>query len=84
MNDPITRRKQSFLLRLPLSLREQATKIAQEEGTSLNHFIALALAEKISRMEHQHEQARKPLHAMPQRPAINYPHPGQFPQVGRS
>lgn len=44
------RRKQSFLLRLPFSVREQATLLAREEGTSLNHFISLAVAEKISRM----------------------------------
>jgi hypothetical protein len=45
------RRKQSFLLRLPLSTRERANEIAHEEGTSLNYFIGLAVAEKISRME---------------------------------
>jgi hypothetical protein len=44
------RRKQSFLLRLPVSVREQATQLAREEGTSLNHFISLAVAEKLSRM----------------------------------
>jgi hypothetical protein len=49
--DGVLRRKQCFLLRLPNSLREQATQIAQEEGTSLNYFIGLALAEKISRMQ---------------------------------
>jgi hypothetical protein len=47
----VLRRKQSFLLRLPNSLREQATQIALEEGTSLNYFIILALAEKISSMQ---------------------------------
>jgi predicted HicB family RNase H-like nuclease len=45
------RRKQSFLLRLPLSVRAQATEIAEADGTSLNHFISLAVAEKISRMD---------------------------------
>ena len=49
--DPQCKRKQSFLLRLPLSVREQAEQIARNDGTSLNHFISLALAEKISRME---------------------------------
>ncbi len=49
--DQELKRKQSFLLRLPVSVREEATRIAHLEGTSLNHFIALALAEKISRME---------------------------------
>ena len=45
------KRKQSFLLRLPTSIREQATQIAHEDGTSLNHFISLAVADRISRME---------------------------------
>jgi hypothetical protein len=42
----------SFPLRLSLSVRQQATELAREEGVSLNHFISLAVAEKISRMEH--------------------------------
>ena len=41
--EPEMKRKQSYLLRLPLSIREQAVRIAQEEGTSLNHFISLAV-----------------------------------------
>jgi hypothetical protein len=55
--DQEQKRKQSFLLRLPVSVREEATRIAHLEGTSLNHFIALALAEKISRMEASRAQA---------------------------
>lgn len=45
------KRKQGFLLRLPISVRDQAEQIAHDDGTSLNHFISLAVAEKISRME---------------------------------
>ena len=45
-------RKPSFLLRLPISVWEEATRIAHQDGTSLNHFISLAVAEKISRMGH--------------------------------
>jgi len=45
-------RKPSFLLRLPISVWEEATRIAHQDGTSLNHFISIAVAEKISRMEH--------------------------------
>lgn len=55
------KRKQSFLLRLPTSIREQASQIAHDDGTSLNHFISLAVSEKIGRME------RKP----PQRSTIS-------------
>jgi len=54
------KRKQSFLLRLPLSVRERAVLIAQNEGTSLNHFISLAVAEKISRMDHSVLPAASP------------------------
>jgi hypothetical protein len=43
----------SFPLRLSPSVRIQATELARQEGISLNHFISLAVAEKISRMEHE-------------------------------
>lgn len=65
--DALLRRKQSFLLRLPPTLREQAMAIAQQEGISMNHFIGLALAEKVSRM--QQRTADLPQFAAPQRPA---------------
>ena len=41
----------SFPLRLPFSTRLQAIDIAQREGLSLNQFISLAVAEKITRLE---------------------------------
>ncbi|MEK6396791.1 MAG: toxin-antitoxin system HicB family antitoxin [Terriglobus sp.] len=44
-------RKQSFPLRLSDSMKREATRLANEEQISLNHFIALAVAEKLSRME---------------------------------
>lgn len=46
------KRALSFPLRLCPSVRQQATHLAQTDGISLNHFISLAVAEKISRMEH--------------------------------
>jgi predicted HicB family RNase H-like nuclease len=39
-----------FPLRLARSLREAANLIARREGISLNHFISLAVAEKVSRI----------------------------------
>jgi hypothetical protein len=57
--DGVLRRKQCFLLRLPNSLREQASQLAREEGVSLNYFIGLALTEKISRMQSKSEAAPK-------------------------
>jgi hypothetical protein len=46
------KRHQSFPLRLSPSTRLQVNEIAKREGISLNHFISLAVAEKISRLEH--------------------------------
>ena len=48
-----TKRMLSFPLRLCPSTRQQATRLAQHDGISLNHFISLAVAEKISRLEHE-------------------------------
>jgi hypothetical protein len=45
------KRHQSFPLRLSPSIRQQANDLAHGDGISLNHFISLAIAEKISRME---------------------------------
>jgi predicted HicB family RNase H-like nuclease len=44
-----TRHNAQFPLRLAKSLREAANAMAMEQGISLNHFITLALTEKISR-----------------------------------
>jgi hypothetical protein len=45
------RRRLCFPLRLSPSLRAQASSLAEREGISLNHFISLAIAEKVIRME---------------------------------
>lgn len=44
-------RRQIFPLRLSPSMRQQANELAHREGISLNHFVSLAIAEKITRME---------------------------------
>jgi hypothetical protein len=44
------RQPTSFPLRLAASLRRQAQLLASQDGVSLNHFINLAVAEKISRL----------------------------------
>jgi hypothetical protein len=41
----------SFPLRLPKLLRDQARLLAIQDGVSLNHFISLAVAEKVTRLE---------------------------------
>jgi hypothetical protein len=52
MPDPIGEIVMSQLaLRLPASLHERARKLAQQEETSLNQFVTLALAEKVAALE---------------------------------
>jgi hypothetical protein len=53
MSPDRTRYLSQFPLRLAKSLRESAKALAEREGVSLNHFISLAVAEKISRIEQQ-------------------------------
>lgn len=45
------KRHQCFPLRLSPTMRRQANELAHREGVSLNHFVSLAIAEKITRME---------------------------------
>jgi hypothetical protein len=45
------KRRMTFPLRLGISLKEMANMLAHKDGVSLNHFISLAVAEKISRIE---------------------------------
>ncbi|SEG42579.1 HicB family protein [Bryocella elongata] len=54
------RRRQSFPLRLSPHARTQASEQARREGISLNHFISLAVAEKISRTEQDTLQRQQP------------------------
>lgn len=41
----------TFPLRLPPSLKAAVTRIAKEEGTSINQFVVTAVAEKLSALE---------------------------------
>jgi len=43
---------QSYPLRVPASTHQKAREVAHQEGISLNHFYSIAIAEKISRIEH--------------------------------
>lgn len=45
------KRRMTFPLRLAISLKDMACTLAHRDGVSLNHFISLAVAEKISRLE---------------------------------
>ena len=37
----------TYPLRLPKSLKAEVAKVAKRDGTSINQFIAIAVAEKI-------------------------------------
>jgi hypothetical protein len=41
----------TYPLRLPTSLKDEVAKVAKRDGTSVNQFIALAVAEKVSAIE---------------------------------
>ncbi len=41
----------TYPLRLPKSLKAEVAKVAKRDGTSINQFIAIAVAEKISALE---------------------------------
>ncbi len=45
------KRSLNFPLRLSPTSKVTAAALAREDGISLNHFINLAVAEKVSRME---------------------------------
>lgn len=46
------RKSPSFLLRLSPAMMQQAKAAAKAEGLSLNQFISLAVAERVSRLIH--------------------------------
>ena len=41
----------AYALRLPVSLKENLTQVAEKEGISINQFITLAVAEKLAVIE---------------------------------
>jgi hypothetical protein len=43
--------KASYLLKMPRSVKAAATRLAKEDGVSLNQFIAVAVAEKVGTIE---------------------------------
>ncbi len=44
----MTTKLSTYPLRLPASIKAEAEKLAAEEGTSLNQFVASAVAEKLA------------------------------------
>ena len=43
--------KSTYSLRLPQSIKKAAQRLAKEDGVSLNHWIAAAVAEKVGVVE---------------------------------
>ena len=41
----------TYPLRLPKSLKDKVAKVAKRDGSSINQFITIAVAEKISALE---------------------------------
>lgn len=47
----MTVRANTYPLRLPASLRAAVERLAREDGTSINQFVVVAVAEKVAAME---------------------------------
>lgn len=43
--------KQTYPLKLPLSIKREAERLAREDGVSLNQWIASAVAQKVGAVE---------------------------------
>lgn len=56
-----------FPLRLPTTTRMQANELASLDGVSLNQFITLAVAEKITRLQSANDEPA------PADPAVDQP-----------
>jgi hypothetical protein len=50
LDDDDQDRNLSYPLRLPLSLKVAVEKLNMQDGTSVNQFVAVAVAEKVSAM----------------------------------
>lgn len=46
----MTTRASSYPLRLPLSLKAAVEKLSRKDGTSINQFVVVAVAEKVAAM----------------------------------
>jgi hypothetical protein len=43
--------KETYPLRLPRSLKKAVERLSAQDGTSINQFVAVAVAEKVSALE---------------------------------
>ena len=73
----------TYPLRLPKSLKENVAKVAKRDGTSINQFIAIAVAEKISALETEEFFAERAKNAdMEAFRAILFRPGGEYPRTG--
>jgi len=47
----MTTKTSTYPLRLPVSLKAAVAKLSKKDGTSINQFVVMAVAEKISAMD---------------------------------
>ena len=50
MSEDRARRNSTYPLRLPVSIKREAERLAAEDGASFNQFVASAVAEKVGAM----------------------------------
>jgi hypothetical protein len=43
--------RSTYPLKLPISIKKEAQRLAKEDGVSLNHWISVAVAQKIGAVE---------------------------------
>ena len=53
----------TYPLRLPRSLKESVKRLSREDGTSINQFVATAVAEKVSALQTAKYFADRPARA---------------------
>jgi hypothetical protein len=49
--DQAMKESQTYALRLPKSLKEAVERLSRQDGTSMNQFMATAVAEKVSALQ---------------------------------
>ena len=49
-DEAMTTRSSTYPLRLPVSLKQAVERLSRQDGTSINQFVVLAVAEKIAVM----------------------------------
>jgi hypothetical protein len=73
----------TYPLRLPKSLKDEVAKVAKRDGTRINQFVAIAVAEKNSALETERFFAKRAKQAdMEEFRAILFRPGGESPRTG--